>query len=86
MTSKEKNQMYMKISKRANDMGILKGSMLTGLMDVEYADKAFNLKLLEFLNADSVNFAHDFIGIQNNIDRVTKKFGEFVPRFSGRKE
>ena len=39
-------------------------------------------RLEEFLNADDNNFIHDFVGIQLNIDRRTKEFGYFVPRFA----
>ena len=77
-----KNLIYLKIVERAEKLGIAQGSRLTGIMDIENADKTFNLRLEEFLNADDFNFAHDYIGIQNNIDRTTKEFGFFVPRFA----
>lgn len=82
MTPREKNLMYLKIVERAEKLEISQGSRLTGIMDLEFADKTFNLRLEEFLNADDFNFSHDYIGIQNNIDRTTKKFGFFVPRFA----
>lgn len=83
MTPREKNLMYLKIVERAEKLGINFISRLTALMDIEFADKKFNLRLEEFLNADEYNFTHDFVGIQNNIDRTTKEFGFFVPRFAG---
>lgn len=82
MTPREKNLMYLKIIERAEKLGINFISRLTVFIDLEVADKTFNLRLEEFLNADDMNFIHDFIGIQNNIDRSTKEFGFFVPRFA----
>lgn len=45
-------------------------------------------KINEWLNADDFNFAHDFYGIVNNINREkgfpATDFGFFVPRFAGR--
>ena len=41
-------------------------------MDIESADKKFNMRLDDWLQADDFNFAHDYCGIQNNIKR-----GEF---------
>lgn len=37
------------------------------LMDIESACLCFNMDLDAWLNADSFNFAHDIIGIRNNI-------------------
>lgn len=75
---------HFRIVKRAQSMGIAIGEQVTQLMDIEFADRYFNLRLDEFLNADDFNFAHDFIGIQRNINRVTKQFENcFVPRFAG---
>ena len=58
------------------------------MMDIESADKKFNMRLDEWLNADDFNFAHDFYGIVNNINREkgfpATDFGFFVPRFAGR--
>lgn len=58
------------------------------VMDIESADKKFNMRLDEWLNADDFNFAHDFYGIVNNINREkgfpATDFGFFVPRFAGR--
>ena len=56
-------------------------------MDRDSADQKFNLRLDKFLEADNFNFAHDFIGIQENIVRESfpaTDFGYFVPRFAGR--
>ena len=83
MTAKEKFMMYVKIAQRAEGMGIYKGERLSLLMDIENADKAFNLKLEDLLNADDMNFTHDVIGIVTNIDRRNPTdFNFFVPRYA----
>ena len=83
MTTKEKFEMYVKIAERAEEMGIYHGERITLLMDIENADKVFNLRLEEWLNADNFNFAHDIVGIANNIDRRNPiDFNLFVPRFA----
>lgn len=55
------------------------------MMDIESADKQFNLRLDDWLNADDENFFHDFFGIITESDRSTYPctFGLFVPRFAG---
>lgn len=84
MKTKEKFMMYVKIAQRAEGMGIYNGERFNLLMDIENADKAFNIKLEEWLNADDVNFAHDVVGIVNNIDRRNPTdFNLFVPRYAG---
>jgi hypothetical protein len=52
----------------------------------ESADKKFNMRLDDWLQADDFNFAHDYCGIQNNIKRgefPATDFGFFLPRFAG---
>lgn len=76
---------YVKIAQRAEGMGLYKGERSTFLMDLESADKAFNLNLEELLNADDLNFTHDIIGIVTNIDRSefpATDFNFFVPRYA----
>lgn len=83
--NKERFLKYVKICKRAERMGIKQNSRLSALMDIESADKEFDLRLDEWLNSDDLNFAHDFIGIQNNIVRdnfTDERFGFFIPRFA----
>ena len=68
-------------------MGIRRGSRITAQMDVDLAAEHFNIRLADWLNADAFNFAHDFIEIQNHIDRVNKTFdNRFLPRFAGMEE
>lgn len=83
MRNKERFLMYVKIAERAEEMGIYHGERFSLLMDIENADKVFNLRLEDWLNADNFNFAHDIVGIVNNIDRRNPSdFNLFVPRFA----
>jgi len=85
MTDKEKFMMYVKLAQRAEGMGIYHGERISLLMDLENADKAFDLRLEELLNTDDGNFTHDIIGIVNNIDRSNPTdFNFFVPRYAGK--
>lgn len=84
---RKRNKKYASICARAKAMGIMRGDVVGALMDMESADKKFNLRLDDFLEADNFNFAHDFVGIQNNIVREhfpATDFGYFVPRFAGK--
>ncbi len=83
MDAKEKFMMYVKVAERAEEMGIYHGERFSLLMDIENADKVFNLRLEDWLKADNFNFAHDVVGIVNNIDRRNPTdFNLFVPRFA----
>lgn len=85
MDVKERFLMYVKIAERAEDLGIYNGERFSLLMDIENADKRFNMRLEDWLNADNFNFAHDVAGIVNNIDRRNPTdFGYFLPRFAGK--
>lgn len=80
----ERQMKYVQIAERAEREGFFSGERITLLMDIESADKKFNLRLDDWLNADEFNFAHDLYGIMNNIVRDTfpaTDFGLFVPRF-----
>lgn len=84
MFDKSRFMTYVKIAQRAEGMGIYNGERISLLMDIENADKVFNLKLDELLNADDGDFVHDVIGIVNNIDRNNPTdFNFFVPRYAG---
>ena len=77
---------YVKICERAERMKIDTGDRMGALMDIESADKKFNMRLDDWLQADDFNFAHDYCGIQNNIKRgefPATDFGFFLPRFAG---
>ena len=87
MKNKERFMIYVEIAKRTEEMGLYKGERTTLLMDLESADNQFNLRLEDLLKADDFNFAHDVVGIMNNINRTefpATDFGLFVPRFSGK--
>ena len=82
---KERYEKYVAIAERAENEGIYSGERINLFMDIESADKKFNLRLDDWLNADKFNFAHDLYGIMNNIVRDSfpaTDFGLFVPRFS----
>jgi len=84
VNSREEYILITKIAKRAEDLGITRGTRITLNMDLEFAADAFNLRLQDLLDADDGNFSHDIIGIQRNINRVTREFeNDFVPRYSG---
>ena len=84
MDQREKNNILAKICGRASKAGIAQGSMMTNMMDMQLATDHFNMRLEEWLAADDFNFAHDYIGIQNHIDRINKTFdNRFLPRFAG---
>jgi hypothetical protein len=82
MRDREKFMMYVKIAQRAEGMDLYYGDRFSFLMDLENADKVFDLRLEDLLNADDFNFAHDIVGIVNNIDRKTLEFHHFLPRFA----
>lgn len=82
---KNRFELYAKICERAEKNGY-DGERISLMMDIESADKKFNLRLEELLNADDFNFCHDINGIENNIVRnafPATDFGLFVPRFAG---
>ena len=83
MKNREKFMMYVKIAQRAEGMGIYMGERSTLLMDIENADKVFNLRMEDLLNADDFEFTHDVIGIVNNINHNNPMdFNLFVPRYA----
>jgi len=87
MKDKERFMIYVKIAERAEELGIYHGERLTLIMDIESADKYFNMRLEDWLNADNFNFAHDLVGIVNHVDRSSYpavEFNRFLPRFAGK--
>lgn len=89
MNRKKKMVQRKAIADHACEMGILKAEKLSALMDVESADIHFNMHTDEWLMADDFSFAHDFIGIRENINRgggfPATDFGFFIPRFAERR-
>ena len=79
------------IMDRAKQMGILHDTQLAHMIDIDYADKVFNIDFEAWINADDENFAYDFLGIYHNINRgqinanhaaTINDFDFFVPRFA----
>ena len=88
MMDKERYMKYVDIADRAIDMGLVRKSEKTSVLtDIEGADRKFALKLDEWIAADDYNFAHDLLGIRNNINRgcgfPATDFGLFLPIFAG---
>lgn len=86
--TKERYSKYTDIMARATVMGYMKeADRCSTMMDIESADRKFNLRLDDWLKAADFAFAHDFLGIRNNINRgcgfPATDFGLFVPRFAG---
>ncbi len=86
MGTVERYDIYEKLCKRAENAGV-KLERTTLIMDIESADRKFNLRLDELLTAKDADFMHDIAGIINNINRAdgfpATDFGLFVPRFAG---
>lgn len=86
LTEHEK-ELIKKIYKRANDMNITNSDLMSSMMDITSALFCFNMRLEDWYKADDFNFAHDYVGIENNVVRdkfPSKNFGYFLPRFSGK--
>ncbi len=82
--TKEEMLLIAEIAKRAEEKGLLQFDRLSLIMDIQTAHEHFNLRLDEWLKADDFNFAHDIVGIQQNIDRQNKKMLNcFLPRYAG---
>ncbi|HFD1725841.1 TPA: hypothetical protein QFM54_002481 [Enterococcus faecium] len=87
MDKKKRLELIVAIVERADKMNLLAFDSLSAIMDLKLADSLYNLDLNRFLNADNMNFTHDFIGIQNNIDRENKTVDTlFIPRYSNKIE
>lgn len=76
-------QLIHKIAKRSEDLKIGSGDRQSRNMDLVLAHSLYNLDLERFLNSDEYNFVHDFMGIQNKIDRENCLFTDeyWLPRF-----
>ena len=57
---RKRKSKYTDVMVRATVMGLMKPDEdVDRMMDIESADKKFNMRLDEWLNADDFNFAHD---------------------------
>lgn len=79
---KKEFKLFMKMVDRAEALNLLMFDRLSLMMDLEEAHKQFNLRLEDMFNADDYNFAHDIVGIQKHLNRETRDFNFFVPRFA----
>ena len=86
--TKEDYDLQFRIVLRAEGYGLI-NDRLTFMIDTDYAIKQWDIDLSAWLYADKVDFAHDVIGIQQNIDRQfcsnhhKPKFDNcFMPRFA----
>lgn len=87
MLNKEQMALTMEILDRAEKLGIIQSDNVTAFIGLEKPTVHFNFLIEDMLKADDFNFAHDFVNIQNDINRRTGKFsGMFVPRFTGGKQ
>lgn len=83
MNNKETFLKIVDIAKRAEEKNLLMFDRMSLIMDLECVNEEFNLRIEDLLNADDFNFAHDILGIQNNLNREKRKMENlFVPRFA----
>lgn len=82
--SKKDGLLIQKIVDRAVKMELLGTNRMDLAMDLEAVHtNGVPLRLKELLEADTFNFAHDIVGIQNCIDRSTGGLTtHFLPRFA----
>lgn len=81
--TKEEMLTVVEIAKRSEEMDLAHYDRMSLIMDIEVAHEQFGLRLEELLKADDLDFAHDIVGIQQNIDRRTKTIENcFLPRYA----
>lgn len=81
--NRDEKKTAMEIAKRADEMGLAMYGRMSMKMDIEAVHAEIGLKLDDLLNADDMNFTHDIIGIQRNLDRESKKLQNFfLPRYA----
>ena len=70
------------IIKRANKLGINRHEdNISLIMDIDCANDNTEIDSDLLLGFDDLNFTHDIVGIQNNINRQTSRINNcFVPR------
>lgn len=68
---KERYKKYAAIIQRAKEEGLHVNDKLSVLMDIESADRKFNIRLDEWLQADLFNFTHDFYGIIDHMHEIS---------------
>ena len=81
--NRDEKMVVVEIAKRADEMGLMMFDRMSLMMDIEAVHAEIGLRLDDLLKADNFNFAHDIVGIQQNIDRENKKLNHcFLPRFA----
>lgn len=82
--SKDEFELIVEIAKRSEEMDIGYGPRITRLMDIDFANEHIGLRLEDMLSSKDPDFAHDFLGIQNHIDRPNQRWIDdlWVPRFA----
>lgn len=81
--NRDEKMVVVEIAKRADALGIMMFDRMSLMMDIEAVHAEIGLKLDELLNADDINFTHDIVGIQKNLDRKSKKLQNFfLPRYA----
>lgn len=81
--SKETFLLIISICERAEALGIARDKRINHMMDIELAFDIYHVDLEAWLKANDENFAHDFLGIYENVDRNYKCFDLcFCPRFA----
>lgn len=87
--TKEEYELCNKIVNRAIEMKLYSENERVGAMlDITNATTYFNMKLKEWLEAESFDFAHDVCGIMIAVDRMASpvNFNNdrfWLPRFAG---
>lgn len=81
--TKDEMLTIVEIAKRAEEKGLLMFDRMSLIMDIQAAHEQFKMKLDEWLKADDLDFSHDIVGIQQNINRETKQIENcFLPRYA----
>ena len=77
----------LRIIERAEAAGLSPYGRATAVLDLDNAHRQFDLRLEDWLAADDINFAHDWVGIQQHMNRSAKRVEDlFLPRFATSKE
>lgn len=83
MNECETIKLIVEIVNRAEKRDLIAFDRISLIMDLEHTNEQFNLRLNDLLHADNFNFAHDIVGIQNNLNRISKEMENFfVPRYA----
>lgn len=73
-----------KVVNRARSMKLDRGPKSTQFIDVSLACYQFEIRIEDWIEAKDGDFAHDFLGIQEYMNRSTGVVGgDFLPKFAG---